>query len=209
MCKRNVIFPLLLTLVLIMVNACEDKDRIEVIPGKSVAGIEIGMTEQQVIGMLGQPEERFSSADASFQNGTLYTIGKNGEIGSDDAPNDLLESIMFVFSEPPLDVVFEDSEVVKIQLGVCDNVSVYSYPFLEFKWLSSGEFDSLGKPSYMFRNSMVELQIRMKNPDSPVGFEYYHCGYKEIDLELGLVFDRAREKEGKRFIAVNYIQVGL
>ena len=71
-----VVLTLIAGLLVVSGEACKNKSKIEVVPGKSIVGVEIGMTEEQVIGILGMPMQAFSPEELGMV-GRLYTIPSN------------------------------------------------------------------------------------------------------------------------------------
>ncbi len=195
----------LLALLMPFVTGLFKVKMIQVVPGKDIAGLELGMSEEQVVSILGKPRFRLSKEEI-HKFGGVYEISKNGK--NESVPLGALENIKLLrYQKPPLDVLIDkDNKVSRLSLRYSENVSVKGYPFLKFKYLTQDELNSLGSPHSQDRMKQSE-QIMMSNAPNGTVYEYYEYFYDKIGINLGLVFDRTKQKTSKYFIGVNHIDV--
>ncbi len=180
----------------------ERKAPIVVVPGKSIAGVELGMSRDRVISVLGKPTKEISSQDIG-QMGQFRVLGKGPFTG------EMPRMTILEYSTPPLVVVLhDDNQVGALQLGYTDSVSVEEFDFLKFKYLSKEEIALLGKPSAVVRDENAEHTLLPTTPEG-TKIEYYVYTYDHLGMKLGLIFDKSREHSSKYFIGVNYIWVGV
>ena len=184
---------------------CSKKsDLIQVIPGKGLAGVELGMTGEKLTSILGEPNSIYNKENID-KLGVIYDITPDGQ--SEKKSLEGMENIkLLLYKKPPLGVLIKDNKVFRLSLSYYEKVSVKGYPFLKFRYLTQAEYDLLGKPTRLYRNKPVEEDMISKAPQGTI-YEYYDCNYDSIGLWLGLVFDKTKEKKSKYFIGVNYIDV--
>jgi outer membrane protein assembly factor BamE (lipoprotein component of BamABCDE complex) len=66
-------------IILTTITGCAKKEKIiQVVPGRSIAGVEIGMSEDQVISILGTPSSQFSKEDMG-KFGGVYDVSPEGK----------------------------------------------------------------------------------------------------------------------------------
>ena len=187
---------------LLMSPACHLKSETPVVvfPGRSIAGVELGMSREDVIFVLGEPTDILSSEDL---------VGKVYESGTEALTDEPLKRTMFLYSTPYLSVVLgEDDTVELLQLSHTDHVRVKGYDFLKFKYLTKEEIEHIGKPSSVTRNRKIEQQMLSRAPKG-TRIEFYHYIYDQLGLWLDLVFDRTEEQTSEHFIGLNSISVLL
>ena len=173
-----------------------------VVPGKSIAGVELSMSRKKVISVLGKPTEETSSKDIG-QMGVLRVLG-GGTI-----KGEMPQMTILVYSSPPLFVVLhEDNKVGALQLNYTDSVHVEGYDFLKFKYLTKEQVECIGKPSSVIRDKESEQKMLSIAPKG-INIEYYVYEYDPPGLVLGLVFDRTKEQSSNYFIGHNLIAVGV
>jgi len=192
-----ILFALLFTSI-----SCSKREApIVVVPGKSIAGIELGMSRKKVISVLGKPTEETSSKDIG-QMGVLRVLG-GGTI-----KGEMPQMTILVYSSPPLFVVLhEDNKVGALQLNYTDSVQVEGYDFLKFKYLTKEEVECIGKPSSVIRDKESEQKMLSIAPKE-TKIEYYVYVYDQPGLVLGLLFDRTKEQSSKYFIGLHFIAFG-
>ena len=179
-----------------------ERAEVVVVPGRSVAGVELGMSRDRVISVLGKPTKEISSQDIG-QMGQFRVLGEGPFTG------EMPRMTVLVYSHPPLFVsLHEDDKVGAIQLGYTESVRVEGYDFLQFKYLAKEELERIGKPSSMVRDEASERQMLSMAPEG-TKIEYYVYDYDHLGMKLGLIFEKSREHSSKYFINVNYIQVGV
>lgn len=203
--SKNIYFTFFIILTLLsclLLSACNEEPvkMIEVIPGKSIAGIEIGMSKERVMSILGNPRLSLSAVD-------VQKIGKEFENFFNLPATELSSTKVFIFSNPPLYVVInKQNRVIQLNLGRCENLSVLGYPFLRFEYLSLPDLNKIGIPRSILRNEAAEKSIRSNSPKGSL-IEYYDFVYDKKGLVLGLVFDKSRQKDNLNFVKPNYIKV--
>jgi hypothetical protein len=114
------------------------KDVLKIIPGESIAGIALGMTDEQVIEKLGDP---------------LISDRDNG---------------LFYYKNPPLLITFHNNTVNGISLSYYENISVTGYPFLAFQCFAKEDIDLLGKPSAADRIKDFENVMMANAPEGTI-----------------------------------------
>jgi len=185
---------------------CSTREKpVQVKPGKSIAGVELGMSEKEVYSILGTSSFQFSKEDMR-KNGNLYNISPSGQY--ERVPlQEMKEEKVIIFQKTPLTIIIDESnKVTRLSLSYCENVSVQGYPFLQFRYLTQDELDSLGSPRSKYRMKQSEQIMMSKAPKGTI-YEYYEYFYDTIGINFGLVFDRTKEKSSKYFIGVNHIDV--
>ncbi len=186
----------------ISVSCSKSETPIVVVPGKSIAGVELGMSRDKVISVVGKPTKEISSKD-------IGQIGQFRVLGGGTFTGKIPRMTVLVYSIPPLFVsLHEDDKVGAIQLGYTESVRVEGYDFLKFKYLTKEEIERIGKPSSMVRDEKSEQQMLSMAPQG-TKLEYYVYGYDQPGLILGLVFDRTKEQSSRYFIGLNYIAISL
>jgi hypothetical protein len=134
------------------------KPSIGVVPGKSIAGVELGMSRDKVISVLGKPTKEISSSD-------IGQIGQFGVLGGGTFKGRIPQMTVFVYSIPPLFVsLHEDDKVGAIQLSYTESVRVEGYDFLKFKYLTKEEIERLGKSPSIVRDEDSEQRMLSRAP---------------------------------------------
>ncbi len=176
-----------------------------VIPNKSIAGVELGMTEEQVITVLGEPGFQLSGEEIN-KLGKIYDIDSTGRFTGTSAQG-MERMRLFIYSKPPLWILInEKNKVERLNLSYCEGVLVKGYPFLKFKYLNQQELASLGEPSAKIRMRLSEEKMMSMAPEGIV-LEYYEYYYDEIGLNVGFVFDKSKQGISEYFIGVNHIDL--
>lgn len=191
--------------ILAIVAGCSKKEKlIQVVPGKSIAGIELGMSEEQVIYLLGKPTSSFSGDDLD-KTGRVYDVTPEGEY---KPAEEIGNFKLLVYQKPPLGVLINkgNNKVTRLGLYYYENISVHDYPFLTFKYLTQDELNRLGMPTSKYRMKESEKVMMSKAPKGTI-YEYYEYNYDLEGVNLGLVFDRTKQKSSKYFIGVNKIDI--
>lgn len=194
--------------LLIIISGCSP-EVIQVVPGKSIAGVELGMSIDQMVSILGEPDSVFSIEDM-VKSGDIYKCdmgsGEYRKPTSEDL-EDMPVMKLFFYSYPSLTIVIDkDGLVDRLSLGYSENVLVKDYPVIKFKYLTQNEYRSLGEASNIMRNTDTEMKLLSMAPQETV-IEYYDCFYDKMGFAVGFVFDRTKEKKSEYYIAVNYIDV--
>lgn len=194
--------------LLIIISGCSP-EVIQVVPGKSIAGVELGMSIDQVVSILGEPDSVFSIEDI-IKSGDMSKYDMEGG-GYRKPTSEELEDMPVMkvlgYSYPFLTIVIDkDGLVGRLSLGYSENVFVKDYPVIKFKYLTQNEYRNLGEASSIRRNTDAEMKLLSMAPQETV-IEYYDCFYDKMGLAVGFVFDRTKEKKSKYFIYVNYIDV--
>jgi len=200
--KTRFFYSLSILLASLFVSpSCSKKETpIVVVPGRSIAGVGLGISHDQVISILGKPTKEIASQDIG-QLGQFRVLGEGLFTGK------MPRMTILVYSTPPLFVsLHQDDKVGAIQLGYTESVRVEGYDFLQFKYLTKEELERLGKPSSMVRDEASEQQMLSMAPEG-TKIEYYVYQYDQPGLILGLVFDRTKEQSSRYFIGLNYIAV--
>lgn len=196
-CFLLIIFYLLFT----PTSCFNEETSIVVVPGKSIAGVKLGMSIHEVISLLGNPTKEISSKDIGKIGGQFRVLG-GGTI-----KGEMPKMTILVYSNPPLFVVLhEDNKVGALQLGYTDSVRVEGYDFLKFKYLSIEEIKRIGKHSSAIRDKESEQAILSIAPNG-TNIEYYVYEYDQQELVLGLIFDKTKEQSSNYFVSLNYIAV--
>lgn len=193
-------------LILATITGCAKKEKIiQVVPGRSIAGVELGISEEQVIFILGEPNSQFSKEEMD-KFGGVYAVTPEGK--SDKVPVKEMEQMkLFRYLKPPLDILInENNKVERLSLSYCENVFVKDYPFLKFKYLTQQKLQSLGEPSSKMRMRQSEEKMMSMAPKGTI-LEYYEYFYDEIGLNIGFVFDRTKQKISEYFMGVNHIDI--
>ncbi len=199
-CQRTVWLMGCAGLCLSLSGCFAERAEVVVVPGRSIAGVELGMSRDRVISVLGKPTKEISSQDIG-QMGQFRVLGEGPFTG------EMPRMTVLVYSTPPLFVVLhDDNQVGALQLGYTDSVSVEEFDFLKFKYLSKEEIALLGKPSALVRDENAEHTLLPTTPEG-TKIEYYVYDYDHLGLSLGLIFEKSREHSSKYFIGVNYIAV--
>ena len=191
----------IVSFALLAINCSKPAVKIVVTPGKSIAGIEIGMSKERVMLILGNPRLSMSAAD----------IAKSGDNFASFlalSPNPSPKTKVFFFSSPPLYIVInENNKVIHLSLGSCPNLEVQGFPSIKFGYVSLPELDKIGFPDTIVRNKDSEKAILSTLPKGSQ-IEYYNFQYNKQGLILGFIFDKVRQKDGyKDFVKLNYIKV--
>jgi hypothetical protein len=186
---------------LLVSPSCSKKEKpVVVVPGRSIAGVELSMSRDQVISVLGKPGKAIFPRD-------IEQLGQFRELGKGPFTEEIPRMSVLVYSTPPLFVsLHENDKVGPIQLGYTKSVLVEGYDFLQFKYLAKEEVERIGKPSSVIRDEASEQQMLSTAPEG-TKIEYYVYVYDQPRLTLGFVFDRTKEKSSRYFIGLNYIAV--
>ncbi len=194
-------FYILFASLLIFASCTKSEKPIMVVPGESIAQVELGMSRGQVITLLGQPNKEISSNN-------LGQIGRIGVLGGGEITGEIPKFTFLLYSTPDLSITLhENDKVGAIQLGYNESVRVKGYDFLKFKYLSKAEIERIGKPSSVIRDKEGEDYLLSMAPKG-TKIEYYVYEYGQLGLTLGFVFDMIKEQSSENFIALNYIAVG-
>ena len=143
-------------IILATITGCAKKEKIiQVVSGRSIAGVEIGMSEEQVISILGIPSSQFSKEDMD-KFGVVYDVSPEGKY--EKVPLEEMEDAkILMYQKPPLTIIIDKrGKVIRLSLSYCENVFVKDYPFLKFKYLTKQELQSLGEPSSKMRMRQSE-----------------------------------------------------
>lgn len=106
-----------------------------VVPGQSIAGIQLGMSRDKVISVLGKPAREITTDKAEAR-----------ALGSSKLEGALPRMTLLSYKTPPVTVVLHDqNKVGSIQPGFTEDLRVQGYDFLAFRYLSLDELDRLGK----------------------------------------------------------------
>lgn len=181
--------------------------QIQVEPGKGIAGIMLGMTEAQVISKLGSPNNTLTK-DEMYSKGGTYRISSGGK--SEKVPyQEEQNTKVLEYSDPHLSIVFGPNyRVAYINLYYVDNVVVGGYGFIKFVYLTRSALEKIGEPSSTDR--MIDSEQKMMADGGwKRQLEYYEYYYNNLGLNLGLVFDRTKQKTSNYYIGVNHISVFL
>ena len=193
---------LLIMICFLFNSGCsKPEQKIIVTPGKSIAGIEIGMSKERVIAILGNPRLSMSAADIA-RSATSFSSFLSL------APDTPLKTKIFFFADPPLYIVInENNKVIHLSLGSCSNLEVQGFPALKYSYLSLRELSTIGVPNLIIRDKESEKALISTLPKGSQ-VEYYNFQYDHKGLMLGLIFDKVRQKDGDdNFIKLNYIKV--
>jgi len=196
--RRAFSFTLLLVLVLVHGACTRTEAPIVVVPGRSIAGLELGMNRGAVIAALGRPAREVAPEDVTrvLRFEVLGGGGLRGEV----PPMTLL-----MYTNPPVVIwLLQEGSVGSVQLNYSERVRVEGYDFLTFRYLTKEHVERLGKPRSVIRDHDSEQHLLSKAPPG-TQLEYYVYEYDRLKLTLGLVFDRTRERSSPHFIALNYI----
>ena len=198
--KIKLFWVLCICFAWLSVSCSKREAPIIVVPGKSIAGVELSMSSDEVISVLGKPNNEIPSED-------IGQIGEFGVLGEEKFTGKPPQMTILAYSAPPLLVVLhQDNKVSELQLGYADSVSVRGYDFLKFKYSSKEEIELIGKPSSVVRDERAEQKMLSIAPKG-TKIEYYVYEYNQPELILGYVFDRIKEQSSKYFIGLNYIAV--
>jgi len=196
----------LLALLIPFVTTSLFKEKmIQVLPGKGIAGVELGMLENQVISVLRTPNLQLNKQQIEKLGG-VYRVDPNGRV--ERVPlQEIKNEKIIIYQKPPLFILKdENNKVVRLSISFYENVFVQGYPFLKFKNLTQDELSLLGEPSSKQRMKKSEVIMMSKAPAGTI-YEYYEHFYNKIGMNVGLVFDRTKQKTSKYFIGVNHIDV--
>ena len=88
---------------------CSKKDKIiKIVPGYSISKVKLGMTEQQLISVLGRPNNQLSKEEMNKFG--VYDVMKDGEYKN--SPLDNTDNInVFVYQNPPLTIIINISMI--------------------------------------------------------------------------------------------------
>ena len=198
-------FACLISLALPFMSGLVKEKPIEVVPGIGIAGVNLGMSDQQVRSELGTPHSELTKQDIERAGGARRTIG-NGQDEIVPAQETEIEKIV-EYRKPSVTVLIgHDNSVARLSLSYCSNVTVRGYSFLKFKYLSQEELSRLGIPDGINRMKNSEQSMMAQAPPGTI-YEYYEYWYDSLGMNLGLLFDRTKEKNSKHFIGVNHIDV--
>lgn len=200
--KDAAIFCLLIvSFSLLAINCSKPEVKIIVTPGKSIAGVEIGMSKERVMVILGNPRLAMSAVDIAKSGNSFASFLAL-------SPNTSPKTKIFFFSNPSLYVVInENNKVIHLSLGSCPNLEVQGFPSIKYGYLSLPELDKIGLPTIIIRNKDSEKAILSTLPKG-AQIEYYNFQYDKQGLILGLIFDKVRQKDGyEDFVKLNYIKV--
>jgi hypothetical protein len=157
---------------------------IQVVPGRSIAGIELNMSGKEVISRLGKPSSELSGNDME-KFGRVYSVSPRGDYLKETLKErEERENIkIFLYQNPPLTILInKNNRVEKISLGYSENIAVTGYPFLEFRYLTQDELKLLGKPSSEVRMRESEQIMMSKAPPGTI-YEYYEYFYNTIRIK--------------------------
>jgi hypothetical protein len=199
---RTCIIPVILTNFV----GCASKQQItKVVVGSSITNVKLGMSIDQVIKILGEPCSQFSGKDIE-KFGRVYNVTPEGKYQRTSG-EELTKIKLIRYLKPPLDILInENNKVEKLSLGYCENVFVQDYPFLKFNYLTQEELNRIGEPTSKYRMQEAE-KVMMANAPTTAIYEYYEYFYESLGVNLGLVFDRTKQKNSTYFIGVNHIDV--
>lgn len=206
MCRINKNFPVLIIIMvfcLAVLGGCAQEPpekMIEVIPGKGIAGVELGMSKERVMSILGSPRLSLSARE-------LTKIGKEFASFLDIPSEDISSTKVFVFSTPPLYVAInKQNKVIQLNLGRCANVVIQGYPFFRFDYITLEDLNRLGSPRTIQRNQDYAAAILASLPKG-ADIEYFDFSYDHPMLALGLIFDKQRQKDSRRYIKPNCVKI--
>lgn len=193
-------------IILTPIFGCSKRGKsIKVEPGKSVAGVELGMSEEQVLSILGQPSSKFDK-DSMDKLGGVYDVTPDGKY--ERVPLEKIENMkMLMYQKPPLTVFTDKNDkVVRLSLSYCEEIFVKGYSFLKFVYLTEDKLRTLVGPTSITRMKDSETKIISGTPKGTI-LEFYEYHYDTVGINLGLVFDRTKQKRSKYFIGVNHIDI--
>lgn len=205
--KRYLFLSVFMFILLVIDSGClERANTIKVIPGKSIDKVELGMTEEQVIEILGKPSQ---SVIVDLSNLDLRTGEEKLLTDEELKLFDRRPSKMLVFLKPRLDIIIDKyGRVRMIRLLDMAYISIVGYPSLKDrnlrKYFSLDEIESVGKPSSFFRNKLAESELSIPTKTVVECYEYW---FEEGSLRIGLYFDKTIEKKSKYYIAIFHITV--
>jgi hypothetical protein len=195
----------LIALLMPFVAGLFKEKMIQVLPGKGIAGVELGMLENQVFSALGTPNPQLNKQQIERLGG-VYRTDQNGRVVMVPLQEIKTEKII-IYQKPPVIILTdENKKVVRLSISFYKNVFVQGYPFLSFKYLSQDELSRLGEPSSKHRMKKSEEIMMSKAPPGTI-YEYYEHFYDKIGINVGLLFNRTKQKTSKYFIGVNHIDV--
>jgi hypothetical protein len=193
-------------IILTTIIGCSKREKsIQVLPGKSVAGVELGMSEEQVLSILGQPTSQ-SYKDDMDRLGGVYDVAPDGKY--ERVPLEKIENMkVLMYQTPPLTVLIDkNNKVGRLSLSYCEEIFVKEYAFLKFVYLTEEEMRALGEPASITRMKDSETKMISVAPKGTI-LEFYEYHYDTVGINLGLVFDRTKQKSSKHFIGVNHIDI--
>ena len=193
--------------VISILPSCSKKRKATyVVPGRSIAGVNLDMSEQQVLAILGQPTSQYDM-ESMAKLGAVHDIDRTGKY--ERVPSKEMKGIkVLAYEQPPLAVTIdENSQVVRLSISYCEDISVKGYPFLRFVYLNEDELERIGQPTHVARMKASEEKLTSMAPEG-TELEFYEHSYDTLGMNLGLIFDRTVEATGaKGFIGVNHIDV--
>jgi len=165
-------FLLVITVLGLIASCRTGESQVIVIPGKSIAGVELGMHRKEVVSILGEPSKVLSHEDYG------KTI-QPGILGGEKFEGAIPQLTILQYSKPNVVVVLDDENdaVTSIQLGYTRNVHVEGYDFLKFNYLSIDELSRLGEPSSKTRDKSSEEYLLKYAPEGE-SIEYYVYDYE-------------------------------
>ncbi len=193
-------------IILTTIVGCSKKEKLtQVVPGKHIGGVELGMSEEQVLSVLGEPSSQFDKA-AMNSLGSFYDVtpdGKYEKVSSEETE----KMKLVIYQKPPLSILIdENNKVVRLSLSYCEEIFVKGYPFLKFVYLTEDELGALGEPTFVTRMKYAETEMTSMAPKGTI-LECYEYRYDTLGINIGLVFDRSKQKSSKHFIGVNHIDI--
>lgn len=197
----------IILVILTTIIGCSKKEKIiHVMPGRSIAGVELKMSEEQVVSILGEPSSQLSKADIN-KFSEVYDISPEGKY--EKAPLEEMEDVkILMYQKPPMNIIIDknDNKAIRLSLSYHKNVFVQHYPFLKFKYLTKLEIQRLGEASSKMRMRHSEEKLMSIAPEGTI-LDYYEYFYDAIGLNIGFVFDRTKQKSSNYFIGVNHIDI--
>jgi len=193
-------------IILTTIIGCSKREKsIQVVPGKSVAGVELGMSEEQVLSILGQPTSQFDK-DGMDRLGGVYDVTPNSKY--ERVPLEKIGNMkVLMYQKPPLTVLIDkNNKVGRLSLSYCEEIFVKEYAFLKFVYLTEDELRLLGEPTSITRMKDSEKKMISVAPKGTI-LEFYEYHYDTVGINLGLVFDKTKQKSSKHFIGVNHIDI--
>ncbi len=193
-------------IILTTVSGCSKRQKlIRVVPGKSIADVELGMSEEQVLSILGEPTFQYDK-EGMNRLGGVYDVTPDGKY--ERVPLGKMENMkVLTYQKPPLTVLIDkNNKVVRASLSYYEEIFVKGYRFLKFAYLTQDELRALGKPTSIARMKDSEKKMISMAPKGTV-LEFYEYHYDTVGINLGLVFDRTKQKSSKYFIGVNHIDI--
>jgi hypothetical protein len=210
---KNLVLNFIILVVLVIFtigSGCSKKEKIiQVIPGQSIAGVELGASKDQVLTRLGNPHFQVDKENVDkFVDEFKGVLGEYDREGRYEkwSPDVIGEKKMMIYTKPPVFILLDEYEsVIRITLSYCKNLVVEGFPFLKFNSLSLEQISSLGEPSSMFRAKEYDKELSKDRPGEIwVNYEYF---FDDIGLNLGLAFNKTKQARSQYFIGINHINV--